>query len=211
MTVAFGGGKDSHVSISLLDTLKINQELVSVVLADKVESTLKKLSHKEITFIKRKIDPKLIALVKEGKGYNGHIPITAINSIILSAYSYLAGNNWVVFSNERGASVPTMHHGEHEINHQYSKSLGFEYLYRNTLNDICGDELQYFSLLRPFSELWIAAYLGREAQLAHDCFSSCNRNFVFEGTNKLKEGERWCGECSKCVYTAIITAPHISK
>ena len=149
-------------------------------------------------FIKRKIDPNLISLVKEGKGYNGHIPITAINSIILSVYSYLNGNNWVVFSNERGASVPTMNHGEYEINHQYSKSLEFEYLFRNALNDICGNKVQYFSLLRPFSELWIAAYLGRETLPAHDYFSSCNRNFVFEGKNKLKEGKRWCGKCSKC-------------
>lgn len=211
VTVAFGGGKDSHVSISLLKKLGIEQDLVSVVLADSVQNTLQKLSNKNITFIQRKIDPKLISLVKEGRGYNGHIPITAINSIILSVYSYLVGNNWVVFSNERGASVPTMHHGEHEINHQYSKSLEFESLFRVALNDICGGKLQYFSMLRPFSELWIAAYLGTETVSAHEYFSSCNKNFVFEGKDKLAAEKRWCGECSKCVYTAIILAPHVSK
>lgn len=210
-TVAFGGGKDSHVSISLLDRLKLKHELVSVVLANSVEKTLQKLSYKKITFIQRRIDPKLISLVKEGKGYNGHIPITAINSIILSVYSYLVGNNWVIFSNERGASVPTMYHGVHAVNHQYSKSIEFEQLFRNTLNDICGNQLQYFSLLRPFSELWIAAYLGREAVASHNIFSSCNKNFVFEGKNKLEDGKRWCGSCSKCIYTAIITASHLSK
>lgn len=210
-TVAFGGGKDSHVSLSLLGTLDIKQELVSVVLANNVQATLNRLSYKDITFIHRQIDPQLISLVKEGKGYNGHIPITAINSIILSIYSYMAGNNWVVFSNERGASVPTMHHGAYAINHQYSKSVDFEYLFRNTLNDICGKTVQYFSMLRPFSELWIASYLGRKAKAAHDCFSSCNRNFVFEGKNKLPDGKRWCGKCSKCVYTAIIIAPHVTK
>lgn len=211
VTVAFGGGKDSHVAIALLDKLSIQHELVSIVLASSVKETLKKLSHKDITFIERKIDPKLISLVKEGEGYNGHIPITAINSIILSIYSYLAGNNWVIFSNERGASVATMHHGEHAVNHQYSKSFEFEGLFRNTLNDICGTALQYFSLLRPFSELWIASMLCQEAKAAQEYFSSCNRNFVFEGKNKSEDSIRWCGECSKCIYTAIIMAPHLPK
>ena len=210
-TIAFGGGKDSHVSMSLLDQLNIKQDIVSVVLSNRVRETLQKLSHKELTFIRRKVDPKLIKLVKERKGYNGHIPITAINSIILSIYSYLVGHNWVVFSNERGASIPTMHHGTHEINHQYSKSYEFETLFRNTLNDICGRKVQYFSLLRPFSELWIAHYLAKEALPSHPYFSSCNKNFIFEGEGKLPADQRWCGKCSKCVYTSIILAPHLSS
>ncbi|NND64448.1 MAG: hypothetical protein HKM24_00650, partial [Gammaproteobacteria bacterium] len=106
-TVAFGGGKDSHTSISLLDKLNVSQELVSVALSNSVKEALQRLSETEVTFVTRKIDPKLISLTKQGKGYNGHVPITAINSIILVAYSYLVGNNWVVFSNEHGASVPT--------------------------------------------------------------------------------------------------------
>lgn len=210
-TVAFGGGKDSHVTIALLDKINIKLDIVSVVLADRIRDTLQRLSHKDITFIKRKIDPKLISLVKESKGYNGHIPITAINSIILSAYSYLVGNRFVIFSNERGASVPTLHHDGHAVNHQYSKSYEFESLFRNVLNEICGDNVQYFSLLRPFSELWIAKTLAHTATNAHAIFSSCNRNFVFEGKNKLPTDQRWCGKCSKCVYTAIIIAPHITQ
>ena len=210
-TVAFGGGKDSHVSMTVLEKLGVNIDVVSITLAGSVQKTLQRLGHKPITFIEREIDPKLISLVKEGKGYNGHIPITAINSIILSIYSYLVGNDWIVFSNERGASVPTMFHGDYKINHQYSKSIEFEKLYRNTLQQICGDKVEYFSFLRPFSELWIAAYLAREAEVSKGCFSSCNRNFVFEGPNKLPEVKRWCGKCSKCVYTALIVAPHISK
>lgn len=210
-TVAFGGGKDSHVSMAILEKLGVNLDVVSITLAGSVQKTLQRLGHKPITFIERKIDPKLISLVKEGKGYNGHIPITAINSIILSIYSYLVGNDWVVFSNERGASVPTMFHGDYKINHQYSKSIEFEGLYRKALQKICGDKVDYFSLLRSFSELWIAAYLAREAEISKKYFSSCNRNFVFEGPNKLPEGKRWCGKCSKCVYTALIIAPHISK
>ena len=210
-TLAFGGGKDSHVAMALLDELNIAYELVSVVLAENVQNVLRRLSHKNITFIERKIDSRLIELGKEGTGYNGHVPITAINSIILSLYSYLIGNNWVIFSNERGASVPTMHHGNHEVNHQYSKSIEFEKLFKATLDSIFTGKIEYFSLLRPFSELWIAKTLAEKAIDAQACFSSCNRNFVFEGDNKLEEGKRWCGECSKCVYTAIITAPHISK
>lgn len=211
VTVAFGGGKDSHASVGLLGGVEVTQELVSVVLSDTVKATLERLSGGDLTFIKRRIDPKLIVLVKEGQGYNGHIPITAINSMILTIYSLVVGNEWVVFSNERGASVPTMHHDGHDINHQYSKSFEFESLFRDVVNNICGDRVQYFSLLRSFSELWIAKYLATKVPTAHLCFSSCNKNFIFEGQGKLEAGKRWCGKCSKCVYTAIIIAPHVTR
>jgi len=208
--LAFGGGKDSHVSAMLLDKLEIAYEMVSVVLAHKVQETLKRLSHKPITFINRKIDPKLIEINKAGKALNGHIPITAINSMILSAYGVMTQSPYVVFSNERGASIPTMQINGVSVNHQYSKSLEFEGYMHDIIDDICGCSMAYFSLLRPFSELWIAKKLALHADDAHPVFSSCNRNFVFEGKNKLAPNQRWCGKCSKCVYTAIILAPNLS-
>ena len=52
---------------------------------------------------------------------NGHIPVTAINSLIAIATAVLHGLGPVVMSNERSASDPNLIWNGHEINHQWSK------------------------------------------------------------------------------------------
>lgn len=209
--VAFGGGKDSHAAIELLKRYGKKPCLVSVVLSEAAENKLSSMCAADISFIHRRIDPRLIELNNAGKAVNGHIPITAINSVLLAIYAYCSDKRWVVFSNERGASVCTTRYMGHEINHQYSKSLEFESLFRNCLYDVLADRLQYFSILRPFSELWIAAFVAKESRGIHKKFSSCNRNFIFSKKFSNMKQKRWCGECSKCIYTAIIFAPNLSE
>jgi UDP-N-acetyl-alpha-D-muramoyl-L-alanyl-L-glutamate epimerase len=206
--MAFGGGKDSHAAMALMNEADLTYEPVSIILDAKVGERLTHMIGEPLTFIHRQISPEIIRLAREKQGYNGHVPITAINSAILSTYAALQGAGAVIFANERGASKPTiMHHG-HAINHQYSKSIAFEGLMRAALAECVGESPQWFSLLRPFSELWIAHEVATKAKPAHDKFTSCNRNFVFAGTKVLAEGERWCGTCPKCVFTAAIFAPH---
>jgi hypothetical protein len=211
--MAFGGGKDSHAAISLFHETEakaagLAYEPVSVVLDQRVGARLQGMIGEPLTFIRRIIDPKLIQMARDKTGYNGHVPITAINSAILTAYAAMVGHDAVIFANERGASKPTIIHNGHAINHQYSKSIAFEALMRAALHETVGERPQWFSLLRPFSELWIARRVATEAKAAHDKFTSCNRNFVFAGKQVLADGERWCGRCPKCVFTAVIFAPH---
>jgi UDP-N-acetyl-alpha-D-muramoyl-L-alanyl-L-glutamate epimerase len=206
--MAFGGGKDSHAAMALMNEAGHTYEPVSIILDAKVGERLGRMICEPLTFIHRQISPEIIRLAREKQGYNGHVPITAINSAILTTYAALQGAGAVIFANERGASKPTiMHHG-HAINHQYSKSIAFEGLMRAALIECVGDSPQWFSLLRPFSELWIARQVATNAKPAHDKFTSCNRNFIFAGTKVLADGERWCGTCPKCVFTAAIFAPH---
>jgi UDP-N-acetyl-alpha-D-muramoyl-L-alanyl-L-glutamate epimerase len=207
--MAFGGGKDSHSAMALMNKAGLTYEPVSIILDAKVGDRLARMIGEPLTFIHRQISPEIIRLAREKQGYNGHVPITAINSAILTTYAAMQGAGAVIFANERGASKPTiMHHG-HAINHQYSKSIAFEGLMRAALAECVGDSPQWFSLLRPFSELWIAREVAIKAKPAHDKFTSCNRNFIFAGTKVLADGERWCGKCPKCVFTAAIFAPHL--
>ena len=206
--MAFGGGKDSHAAMALMNEAGLPYEPVSIILDTKVGDRLAHMIGEPLTFIHRHISPEIIALARAKQGYNGHVPITAINSLILTAYATMQGSGAVIFANERGASKPTiMHHG-HAINHQYSKSIAFEGLMRAALAECVGENPQWFSLLRPYSELWIARLVATKAKPAHDKFTSCNRNFIFAGTKVLADGERWCGTCPKCVFTAAIFAPH---
>jgi hypothetical protein len=126
----------------------------------------------------------------------------------MALYAAAKGLDWVVFANERAASEATMEANGHPVNHQFSKSLEFEDALRAAFKE-AGARANYFSILRPVSELWTAHYLAARSG-ALDIFASCNRNFVFAGPDALAEGQRWCGQCAKCVYTAVLLAPFLS-
>ncbi|MGX6647181.1 hypothetical protein ACWCOP_04490 [Maricaulaceae bacterium MS644] len=205
---AFGGGKDSHVASAIIDAAGGAAERVSVILSDKVGDRLQAMSETPVTLIRRTIDPRLIALSKSGEALNGHIPITGINSILLGVYAAARGLDWVVFANEKAASEPTMEANGHPVNHQFSKSLAFEDALRAAFT-AAGAGFEYFSVLRPVTEIWTAHYLATRAEFALEIFASCNRNFVFAGDAALAPGRRWCGECAKCVYTAVLLAPFL--
>ncbi len=205
---AFGGGKDSHVAASILTEAGAEVERVSAYLSEAVAARMQTMSEEPLSFMQRAIDPRLIEISRSGEALNGHIPITAINSVLLTLYAEAQGLDWVVFANERAASEATMEVNGHAVNHQFSKSLEYEDALRAAFDE-AGARAEYFSILRPVSELWTAHYLATRSG-ALDIFASCNRNFVFAGSNALEEGRRWCGACAKCVYTAVLLAPFLS-
>jgi hypothetical protein len=205
---AFGGGKDSHVASAIIAEAGGEAERVSVILSDKVGDRLQSMSEVPVTLIQRRIDPRLIEISRSGEALNGHIPITGINSTLLGLHAAATGRDWVVFANERAASEPTMEANGHPVNHQFSKSLAFEDALRAAFA-AAGTGFEYFSVLRPVTEIWTAHYLATRAEFALEIFASCNRNFVFAGDSALAPGRRWCGECAKCVYTAVLLAPFL--
>ena len=57
----------------------------------------------------------------------------------------------------------------------------------------------YFSFLRPLSELQIAMLFSRFTEY-HDVFRSCNVG---------SKEDIWCGHCAKCLFAYIILSPFI--
>jgi hypothetical protein len=178
--VAFGGGKDSHVASAIVHQAGAESERFSIILSDKVGARLQAMSETPVRLIQRRIDPRLIEISRSGEALNGHIPITGINSTLLTLIAEAMGLDWVVFANERAASEPTMEANGHPVNHQFSKSLEFEDALRAAFAE-AGARANYFSILRPVSELWTAHFLATRGAKALDIFASCNRNFVFAG------------------------------
>ena len=68
-------------------------------------------------------------------------------------------------------------------------------------------DLDYFSLLRPFTELAVTREFAGLSRY-HQHFSSCNRNFRILGA---KPRERWCGQCPKCHFVFLALAPFLPK
>jgi hypothetical protein len=201
---AFGGGKDSHVVAALLERAGYQVDFASVSLSERTAKRLAAMSDRPVLAIERRLAPKLKDANVQG-ALNGHVPITAINALILAIQAKMDGYDAVAFANERSAEEATMHHHGVAINHQYSKSFAFERVLQSAL-DASGATMSVFSALRPVSELWITHALSHQKDIL-PLFASCNRNFVFAGPNRLADDQRWCGACAKCVFTALMLAP----
>ncbi|MET3924425.1 hypothetical protein [Devosia sp. 2618] len=200
-----GGGKDSLVSVDLLTHTGVEFTPFAVNPKGPIITSVDKIGTPPV-YVTRTLDPEMIRLGKEPGYYNGHVPSTAINSMIAALCALLYGYNQIVLSNERSASEGNVEFDGRETNHQYSKSLGFELLIASILSDATGGALKYFSLLRPYSEARIASLFTHETKFDH-VFSSCNRNFRLTGN----DGPLWCGECPKCHFVFLIFAPFMAK
>ncbi|MBS0583865.1 MAG: endonuclease domain-containing protein [Proteobacteria bacterium] len=200
-----GGGKDSLVSVELCKS--INEPATAVWIGDSaLIAACAERTGLSLLNIKRRIAPELFEYNRQG-AWNGHVPVTAINSAILVCAAILYGYDAIAFSNERSASSATLEYLGRQINHQWSKSLAFERLLREQIHAHVAADLDYFSLLRPWSELAVAREFAKHSQ--YDAvFSSCNRNFRILGEHP---SDRWCGQCPKCHFVFLALAPFIAK
>ena len=208
--VAIGGGKDSLVSIEALRALGIEQT-VSWIGGSQLIRVCAERTGLPTLNIGRQIAPQLFDYNRQG-AWNGHIPVTAINSAILVLAAVLHGVDQVVFSNERSASYGSLikdaSGGEtREVNHQWSKGWAFERAFGDHVQAHVAADLHYYSLLRPLSELAVARQFARTDR--YDAyFSSCNRNFHLLGERPVN---RWCGICPKCHFVFLALAPFMPK
>jgi hypothetical protein len=203
--VPLGGGKDSLVSVEILR--RANEAATAVwvgnsplIAACAARTELPTLN------IGRELSPVLFEYNRQG-AYNGHIPVTAINSAILAVAAVLYGFDTIAFSNERSASSATLEYDGQPVNHQWSKGWEFERGFHDLLKSKVAADLHYCSLLRPLSELAVAERFARTARY-DDVFSSCNRNFRILGP---KPADRWCGQCPKCHFVFLALAPFMPK
>jgi hypothetical protein len=200
-----GGGKDSLVSVQLLEAAGVDFTPFAVNPKGPILTSVERVGKSPI-FVTRTLDAQMIRLGTEPGYFNGHVPSTAINSMIASLCALLYGYNRIVLSNERSASEGNQSFDGREANHQYSKSLDFEARIAAVLSAATGGALSYFSLLRPYSEAKIARLFASQTRF-DDVFSSCNRNFRLNG----HDGPLWCGECPKCHFVFLILAPVMPK
>jgi hypothetical protein len=202
LLVPVGGGKDSAVAIEIVRRSGLDSALFSVGDAAPIEATSRAAGLPRF-IVTRRIDPQVPRLNAIG-ALNGHVPITAIVSLIALITAKLHGFDAVALANERSASSPnTIWHGT-EVNHQFSKSARAEVLLADAVAE-SGAGVDVFSVLRPASELAIARAFSRLRQY-HHAFTSCNR--IFRLDPELR-GTGWCCDCDKCRFVFLILAPYL--
>jgi hypothetical protein len=199
--IPVGGGKDSIVTIECLKRSNEPVVLFELGNARPIEATIKQSGLQAIR-VTRNIDPSLF-LLNEAGALNGHVPITGILSMIVLACAILYGFDAIAMSNEHSASAPNIE----DINHQYSKSFEFEQSFSRFIDSFVVKDFQYFSLLRPLSEIFIARQFSK-----HDAyfpiFRSCNSAFR---QSVERRGSSWCCDCPKCRFVFLALAPFVKR
>lgn len=200
--VPFGGGIDSIVTVE-----EVRQRADAALFivnrpGDRFDAIERPAAVTGLPVVRaeREIDPQLFRSAELGFR-NGHVPVTGILSAVAILAAVLEGRDAVVMSNEWSASVPTREYNGVPVNHQYSKSESFEGAFREVLADAGLPE--YFSLLRPRTELWVGRKFA-ELRKYHSTFRSCNRAFRLDPALRL---DHWCGQCDKCCFIDLILAP----
>lgn len=209
--VPIGGGKDSIVTIELL---KNEYNVIPFVInpVPIIYEVIKTSKLNNIIEVTSQIDPKLLELNNQGY-LNGHTPVSAFYSFSAIVAAYLSGTKYIAFSNERSSNEGNTIYLDHEINHQYSKTLEFESDLNHLISQSLNLSISCFSFLRPLYEVQITKIFSRYPQY-FSIFSSCNQNFKLD--NKARPSgalpERgWCQKCPKCVSTALMLACFIGK
>lgn len=206
--IPFGGGIDSIVTVELVRELYPDSKLFvmspGTTRFDALEGAAS-VTGLEVLRAERHLDPQILASSDHGF-LNGHVPVTGILSAIALTTATIFDRTAVIMSNERSASEGNLVYDGHMINHQYSKSLEFENLFRAAVQNSLGESPDYFSLLRHRNELWIANNFSKLTDY-HSVFRSCNRAFHIKEEHRAKH---WCGECDKCCFIDLILSPFIS-
>ena len=203
--VPIGGGKDSLVAVEAIKSIGGEATAVWVGNSPLIAACAERTGLPMLN-IQRELAAGLFELNRHG-AWNGHIPVTAVNSAILAVAAIIYGYDSIAFANERSASAATLEYDGQQVNHQWSKGYAFEQLLGNWLHTHVAADLDYCSLLRPYSELAITRAFARLTPY-FDTFSSCNRNFKLLGP---KPADRWCGHCPKCHFVFLALAPFLPK
>lgn len=198
--VPIGGGKDSIVTLELI---KKSQFEVVPMIVNPREASIRTINiagfqKEESVIIERRIDPILLELNNNGF-LNGHTPFSALLAFTGALSSMITGISNIALSNESSANESTVPNSK--INHQYSKTFEFESDFNEYIRKYLHNGINYFSFLRPINELQIAKLFSGFKQ-HFDSFRSCNVG---------SKNDRWCGQCSKCLFTYIILSPFIER
>jgi hypothetical protein len=203
----FGGGIDSVVTVQRLaplleQTLFVQSPATGRFAALEDTAAVTGLA---IVRASRGLDPQI--LLEHDDFFQGHVPVTAMVTLLACVAAVASGRGGVAMSNEHSSSAPNLRWHDRDVNHQWSKSWAAEELIGDAVQELIGGEFTVASVLRDRSELWVAQEFSAEEQF-HHVFRSCNRAFTQDASRRAV---RWCGECDKCLFIDLILAPFVSR
>ena len=205
IAVPIGGGKDSIVLVEALKVASPPPELAVWLVAVNPQPAMRRtagVAGLPLASVKRTISPRLLEL-NLGGALNGHVPITAIVSLIVVAAGYVYGYDTTLMALERSADEATSFVGDVAVNHQWSKSTECELGLRSVIRE---------SVSRASSTPRLCARAARSRSQggSRTCppttrgFRSCNRAYRSGTVSDI-----WCGQCPKCRFVFLMLAPFL--
>jgi len=203
----FGGGIDSVVTTTQLSP-SLDQALFVVSPASGRFEPLERtaaVTGLPIVRAQRQLDDKILR--RDDARFNGHVPVTAMVTLLGAVAGLASGRGGLVMSNEHSASEPNLRWNDRDVNHQWSKSWIAEELIARAIGERVGDSIVVASFLRDRSELWVAQQFASRTEY-HHVFRSCNRAFSQDQSQRLGN---WCGACDKCLFVNLVLAPFVTR
>jgi len=208
--LGIGGGKDSIVAGELLRDLNI--PLTGFVMATGEQlgqaGNVAETMGIELLAVQRRLDTQLLKLQELPGAYIGHVPISLIFGLIGASLAISNNSSYVIVANEASASIPRITWEGRAINHQWSKSFGFEKSLQAFIQHVISPDITYFSAIRPLSSIGVAKSFSKYPQY-FEVFTS--DNFVFRIDPARRPPGRWSLESPKSLSSYILLAPWISN
>ncbi len=202
--IPVGGGKDSIVTLHILSMYGGTENNMCFMMNHRnsafASALLAGYRPGSVYRPRRYLDRTIVELNSQGF-LNGHTPLSALIAFAASMAAYISGRKYVVLSNESSANEASV--AGSDVNHQYSKSFEFEKDFADYLDRFIPCGVKYFSLLRPLSEIQIAAVFAGLKEY-HQVFRSCNAG------NAGTKFDTWCLDCSKCLFVVMILSPFLT-
>ena len=203
------GGKDSLLSAELLKKFGHNFSAWHMSSTGAYPQFLDTLGQ-QIVSSRRTIDLRAITRDRKLGGLNGHIPFSALYAGAGLLQAVLLNKSLVIASNEASSDEANIVVDGYSVNHQFSKTFKVELALQEYIHRYISRDLNYGSLLRPFSELYVGELFAQYAwPKYYRDFSSCNQANYKQGA---EDGTlKWDGTCPKCANTFVLMAPFVDK
>jgi hypothetical protein len=188
-----GGGKDTVVMAELMKSCGIPVAWCTVNPGSRQNKVIAASDIQESHVVRYKLDENIL---RHARYKWGHTPVSSIYMSLSLVPALARRFRYVTTGNEYSANFGNYFYNGTELNHQYTKSYAFEHAYNQYLEDSVVKGVSYFSALRPFYDIKLAAMLSKLTGYL-DAFVSCN------------SGPGWCGQCSKCAWTFLALTPFL--
>ena len=208
--LGIGGGKDSIVAGELLKSLDIAVDGFVMATGEQrgqAQAVADTMGIK-LFAVNRVLDKQLLDLQEQPGTYKGHIPISLIFGLVGTTLAIASGKQYVIVANEASASIPRIQWQNEAVNHQWSKSFGFEKNLQNFVLQNIAPSVTYFSAVRQLTSIGVAKLFSKYQQY-FEVFTS--DNFIFRIDPAKRPSGRWSLESPKSLSSYILLAPWISE
>jgi hypothetical protein len=173
--LGIGGGKDSIVAGELLKALAV--PVTGFVMATGEQrgqaAAVAQVMDAELLAVERVLDKQFMTLRELPGAYHGHVPISMIFGLVGTVLAIATGREYVIVANEASASIPRIQWGDRSVNHQWSKSFGFEQQLQQFVHMSIAPDVTYFSVIRQLTSIGVAKLFANFSQY-FEVFTSDN-------------------------------------